>query len=93
MLNAVSQRDTSESEKTGNVSHRNKLHMAVETGAVAGKSIDKVFQESCCGPVLVAPRDRDVPCFSPWSTSDPSTPLDGKAKRRDAQAFSKGEKI
>ena len=66
--------------------------MAVGTGAVVGKSIDKAFQESCCGQALVALRDRDVPCSSPWSTSDSSTPLDGNDKRRDAKCFSKASK-
>ena len=69
--------------------HRNKSPLAVGTGAVVGKSIGKAFEESCYGPALAALRDRDVPCSSPWSTSDSSTPLDGSAKRRDAKGFSK----
>ena len=90
-MNAVGQRDTSETEESGEVSHRNKSHMTVGTGAVVGKSIDKAFQESCCGPALAAPRDRDVPCFSPWTMLDSST-LDGNDMRRDAQAFFEANK-
>ena len=89
VLSAVGRCDTSEPEKSREASHRNKSSMAVGTGTAVGEFIDEAFEESYSGPALVAPRDHDVPCSSPGSTSDSSTPIDSNAERHDAQGFAK----